>query len=268
MRVQWSQKYSVFALGLLGSLTVSCGKLQTQDQSSLKVTNGTEISNSEFPAVVLLYDEKVGSICTGTFVTETIVLTAAHCTMGGELGENGVVDHELKIIELDKSEEKSAKLVATSSKVIRNPLWDAAGRNVNRYDLGLVFFEPGVSKGIRRISRDPAEVGDEFTIVGFGLNTSNPSDSSSAGIKRKGVNLVSEVSGGFLQFVGKNKTTNGDGSDVAAGSGDSGGPLLINGEIAGVTSGGGWGGFGRTRSLYIDIHSDTSREFLSEYLNY
>lgn len=256
-------------LGLLAAFTFGCGKSQDQISSSqLKVTNGTEIDNEEFPAVVLLYDDKIGSICTGTFVTETIVLTAAHCSMGGEVGQDGVVDHQLKIIEIEDPEEKSAKLVATSTKVVRNPLWDAAGRNVNRYDLGLVFFEPGVAKAVRRLASNQAQVGDEFTIVGYGLNTSNPNDSSSAGIKRKGINQISEVSGGFLQFIGKSQTTNGDGSDVAAGSGDSGGPLFVDGQVAGVTSGGGWGGFGRTRSLYIDIHSETSKEFLLDYLTY
>lgn len=259
----------VSSIALSCSMLTACGQKPTDRAvSSIKVTNGSEISNDDFPGVVLLYDAKVGSICTGSFVTETIVLTAAHCTMGGEIDRNGEVDHELQLVEIEDNDKSKARVVATSTRVVRNPMWDFAGRNVNRYDLGLVFFEPGVAKDVLPIAAEPAEVGDEFVIVGYGLNTSDMKDSSSAGIKRMGRNRVSVVQSGFIQFDGKNKTTSADGTDVAAGSGDSGGPLFIDDQIAGVTSGGGWGGFGRTRSLYIDLHSSTSRDFLESFISY
>ena len=257
------------AVTLSFAMMTACGqRSMDRSGSSVKVTNGTEIGNEDFPGVVLLYDAKIGSICTGSFVTETVVLTAAHCTMGGEVDRFGEVDHQLEIIEIDGNDKSSARVVASSTRVVRNPLWDFAGRNVNRYDLGLVFFEPGVAKDVVSLASEPAKVGDDFVIVGYGLNTSTANDPSSARIKRMGNNTVSQITDGFIQFDGKSKTTNGDGTDVAAGSGDSGGPLLIAGQLAGVTSGGGWGGFGRTRSLYIDLHSETSKEFLEKFINY
>ena len=259
----------VSALALSVSMLTACGQTSADRVgSTIKVTNGTEISPEEFPGVVLLYDAKIGSICTGTFITETIVLTAAHCTMGGEIDREGEVDHELQLVEIEGNDTSKARAVATSTRVVRNPMWDFAGRNVNRYDLGLVFFEPGVAKDVLPIAAEPAEVGDDFVIVGYGLNTSSTNDPSSAGIKRMGQNRVSQILGGFIQFDGQSKTTNADGTDVAAGSGDSGGPLFIDNKIAGVTSGGGWGGFGRTRSLYIDLHSETSRDFLEQFISY
>ena len=259
----------VTALALSVSMLASCGQKRFDAVGSkIKVTNGTEISTEEFPGVVLLYDAKIGSICTGSFITETIVLTAAHCTMGGEIDSDGDVDHELQLVEIEDNDKSKARVVATSTRVVRNPLWDFAGRNVNRYDLGVVFFEPGVAKEILPIASEPAKVGDDFVIVGYGLNTSSSKDPSSAGIKRMGQNRVSAIQEGFIQFDGKSKTTSADGTDVAAGSGDSGGPLFIEGQIAGVTSGGGWGGFGRTVSLYIDLHSSTSRDFLEQFVSY
>lgn len=255
---------SALSLGLF-----ACGGEPALDVgSTVKVTNGQEIPLSEYPSVVLLYDSEAGSICTGTFVTETMVITAAHCTMGGKVDANGNVDLTLYIIEIQDAAEKKAEIIGTSTKVVRNTEWDSNGGNVNRYDLGLVFFEPGVAKGVSEIASVPAQSGDDFVIVGYGLNTSSQSDSSSAGIKRVGENSISSISGGFIQFTGKNDTTTGDGTDVSAGSGDSGGPLFINGDVAGVTSGGGWGGFGRTRSLYIDLHSSTSKAFLYDYIRY
>ncbi|MFW7379972.1 MAG: trypsin-like serine protease [Oligoflexus sp.] len=264
--MKFSQKMRGFTLVMaLAGLTAACGGEAPKEGSKIKITNGMEIPNGEFPSVVLLYDAAAGSICTGTFVTETIVLTAAHCSMSGRVDSDGNVDMTMSIIEITDAANKEAEVVGTSTKVVRNPQWDRNGKNVNRYDLGLVYFERGVARAVSEIASKPARSGDQFTIVGFGLSSN---DQSTAGIKRMGENRVSSMSGGFIQFTGKSGTTNGDGTDSSAGSGDSGGPLFINGELAGVTSGGGWGGFGRTRSLYVDVHSDTSKEFLKKYLNY
>lgn len=251
------------ALGL-GLALSNCGTEATTD---IKVANGTVIPETSFPSVVLLYDQK-GSICTGTFVTEEIVLTAAHCTMSGDVDAEGNVDLTLGIIEVEDMSAGKAKLVAKSTKIVRNTAWDKAGRAVNRYDLGLVYFPAGTAKALSKISSSPARRGDDFTIVGYGLNQTNDlSDGSSAGTKRAGDNTVSSVSGGFIQFYGATKTSTGDGSNASSSSGDSGGPLFIDGDIAGVTSGGG-NSFGRARSMYIDLHSSTSREFLGKYLDY
>jgi len=263
--MKFGQKLRGLSLVLaLGGLTAACGS-SPQVGSKIKITNGTEIPNEEFPSVVLLYDAAAGSICTGTFVTETIVLTAAHCSMGGKVDAAGNVDLTMYIIEISDQENKSAEIIGTSTKVLRNPQWDRNGGNVNRYDLGLVYFEPGVARAVSPIATSPARSGDNFTIVGFGLSSN---DQSTAGVKRMGVNRIDSISGGFVQFTGKSGTTNGDGTDSSAGSGDSGGPLFINGALAGVTSGGGWGGFSRTRSLYVDVHSNTSKDYLKKYLSY
>lgn len=251
------------AVSLLG-LTAACGNA-LQDASKIKITNGIEVPNEEYPSVVLLYDAELGSICTGTFVTETIVLTAAHCSMSGKVDSSGNVEMTMYLIEIADRENQEALVLGKSVKVVRNPEWDKSGRNVNRYDLGLVYFEEGVAPGVSKIASSQALVGDEFEIVGFGLSSSNQ---ETAGIKRVGTNKIDRISGGFIQFTGKSSTTNGDGTDASAAMGDSGGPLFINGEVAGITSGGGWGGFGRTRAMYVDLHSSSSKEFLHNYISY
>ncbi|WP_176736832.1 trypsin-like serine protease [Oligoflexus tunisiensis] len=252
-------------LGVLG-LTTACG-VAPADRSEVKVTNGREVAESEYPSVVMLYDSVQGGICTGTFITPTVVLTAAHCSMAGEVDADGIVDLELAIVRIVDHENKQAELVATSTRIVRNPLWDANGRNVNKYDLSLVTFPEGTAQGISELAPTAAKARDTFTIVGYGLNqTKDMSNGESAGMKREGVNTVTAVRDGFIQFTGKDATTTGDGTDSSSASGDSGGPLFIDGKVAGVTSGGGWGGFGRARSMYIDLWSSESRAFLGKHL--
>ncbi len=253
------------SLGIIG-LAAACGVAPT-DRSEVKVTNGREVGESEYPSVVLLYDKVQGGICTGTFITPTVVLSAAHCTMGGNVDADGNVDLKLAIIKITDPVNKKAELVAESTAIVRNPLWDKNGRNVNKFDLSLITFPEGTSKAVSDLATVAAKAKDKFTIVGFGLNQmKDMSNGDSAGVKREGVNSVSSISGGFIQFTGKDSTTTGDGTDVSSASGDSGGPLFINGKVAGVTSGGGWGGFGRTRSMYIDLWSAESRAFLGKHL--
>jgi secreted trypsin-like serine protease len=254
------------SLGVIG-LAAACG-VAPADRSEVKVTNGREVGETEYPSVVLLYDKTQGAICTGTFITPTVVLSAAHCTMGGKVDADGNVDLKLAIIKISDAAEKKAELVAESTAIVRNPLWDKNGGNVNKYDLSLITFPEGTAQAVSAIASTPAKAKDKFTIVGYGLNQmKDVSKGDSAGVKREGVNTVSSVSGGFIQFTGKDSTTSGDGTDSSSASGDSGGPLFINGKVAGVTSGGGWGGFGRTRSLYVDLWSTESRAFLAKHLD-
>lgn len=243
-----------------------------QDGSSdLKVTNGKDIEKSVYPAVILLLDSAKGAICTGTFIDDETVITAAHCTMGGEDVDpvTGRVDHTISLVEMIDPAEKKVKKIADSVAVYRNPEWDKAfeKRQVNKYDLGVIKFPKGTSQNYRKISSKQAAAKDEFTIVGFGLNyvpkDQNDMDPSSAGIKRMGKNKVESLSEGFIMFNGALKTTTADGTNVNASSGDSGGPMFIDGKLVGVTSGGGRDILGRGVSLYIDLHTDISKDFLA-----
>jgi hypothetical protein len=99
----------------------------------------------------------------------------------------------------------------------------------------------------------------------YGLN------GAGGGLKRDGTNVVDDVADGFITFIGTPQAAEGiePGTKVLAGSGDSGGPLFIDGKLAGVTSGGGlyWAGSGYDGlSYYVDINSESSRSFLETVL--
>lgn len=257
---------SLSSLALVSFLG-ACG---TADQDSAsKITNGKVIQTAEYPSVVLLYDSKLGAICTGTFINETTVISAAHCTDSGKVDTIGNVTGTLSILNITNAAAGEAELVATSTSMVRNIKWDKAGKNVNKYDLSLITFPAGTARAISSFASASPKKGAAFTIVGFGLNQSkNLNDGSSAGIKRLGNNVVSSISGGFIQFTGQSTTTSANGTNSSASAGDSGGPLFVDGKLAGITSGGGQAGIfsSNTQSLYVDINSTDSQAFLTKFL--
>jgi secreted trypsin-like serine protease len=267
MKELFMKKFLASSLSSLAFVTLlgACG---TADQDSAsKITNGKVIQAADYPSVVLLYDQKLGALCTGTFINETTVISAAHCTDSGRVDAVGNVTGSLLLINVNSSGE--AELVATSTSMVRNIKWDQAGKNVNQYDLSLITFPVGTAKAVSQLASVTPKRGASFTIVGFGLNQSkNLNDGSSAGIKRTGTNVVSSISGGFIQFTGQSTTTTANGTNSSASAGDSGGPLFVDGKLAGITSGGGQAGIfsSNTQSLYVDINSSSSKAFLSKFL--
>jgi hypothetical protein len=253
-------------------LVGACGGQQEGLRSDLSISNGKEIDESEFPSVVLLFDEAKGAVCTGTFIDPQTVLTAAHCTMGGqnvdpETGE--VRNHKIYIARNLDIRTKQVDKIAASVQIFRNPKWDSEfkKRQVNSLDLGVIRFPPRTSRHYTEISSTPVEVGDPLIVVGYGLDYVPRStvgvDSSSIGVKRAGTNKVAEVTSGFIAFSGARTTTTADGSKVNSSMGDSGGPMFVNDKLVGITSGGGVDLFGRAASLHVDLQTEQSKEFLS-----
>jgi secreted trypsin-like serine protease len=256
-------------LSVSGFLALSACGSQDATTSEEKITNGKVLNGSEYPSVVMLYDQKIGAICTGTFVTDRTVISAAHCTMSGKIDAKGNVDGSILIVKVKNLEAGEVELIAESEAMVRNPLWESNGKNVNKWDLSLITFPKGTAKAVSDFATSKPKVRDTLTIVGYGLNQSkNLLDGKSAGVKRVGTNTVTAVSDGFIQFKGQSATTTADGTKSSASGGDSGGPLFVNGKLAGITSGGGadWFGLGSSStSLYVDLNSPESKAFLSQH---
>ena len=265
-------KKSLFnAAFILSPVLFATGCGVQSSSSSTKVSNGKDLPESEYPAVVMLYDKVKKGVCTGTFIDAETVITAAHCTMGGKVvnKSTGEVEGSIAIIEMGDKAKKETKVIAESVAVYRNPVWDDEFKKtqVNKYDLAILKFPKGTAKATRGLSPNGAVRGDNITIIGYGLNfvpeRNKKPETESIGTKRLGMNTVALIRDGFINFSGQVKTTTGDGTNANAAPGDSGGPMFNEeGELVGITSGGGRL-FGRGISLYIDLRSDVSQDFLS-----
>ncbi len=264
-----SVAYKILGTGLLASTLIGCGT--SAQNSETKVTNGREIAESTFPSVVLLVMETAQGqgICTGTFVNDSQIISAGHCVEGLD-----PADPSLYVVTTNAQGEYVATAKAVSFK--RHPSYNIR-LGVSPYDVSVINFNADSAPATSAVATRSPTAGQTLTIVGYGNNV-NEFDSwgqltgSGAGTKRAGTNSVGSVTGGFINFNGlpeaDGATT--QGSLVSSGSGDSGGPLFVNGQLAGITSGGGLRSDGRggyyATSKYVDVNSAYVKSFLSSQL--
>jgi secreted trypsin-like serine protease len=265
-----SVAYKILGTGLLTSTLIACGS--SAQNSETKVTNGREITESTYPSVVLLVMEldKGQAICTGTFVNDSQVISAGHCVEGLD-----PADPAMYVVTSNAAGEYVATAKAVS--YTRNPNYNIR-LGVSPYDVSVINFKAGSAPATSPLATRSPSAADTLTIVGYGNNV-NTFDNygqltgSGAGTKRAGTNTVASVSGGFINFNGLPEADGSasKGTLVSSGSGDSGGPLFVNGALAGVTSGGGLRSDGRggylATSKYVDLNSIYVKSFLASQIN-
>jgi secreted trypsin-like serine protease len=198
---------------------------------------GTRDTTAAHQAVVLLYDSRAGTMCTGTLIASTWVLTAAHC----------VVDSSSLEVYFG-NDENSFTAQRTSSQLIPHPSYVGTSQNIAN-DIALVRLSQAAPSNIAPIPPLPtslaignSDVGNPLEFVGFGLT-----ENGTTGVKltvdqdlgaqcssSSACNLAQapyQIPGGSIAY-----TQSGGGPC----SGDSGGPAFIvrSGAeyVAGVTS--------------------------------
>jgi len=202
---------------------------------AFKIFNGDECTSDSLPVVQLVIDDRGG--CTGTIISDDVVLTAAHCIVGAK---KLVAAHD--------------RGVQTATQMIANPLF---GRGPGEaFDVGLARF-PGIARnfGVRPaefgLSR-PTQVGDVLKVVGYGLDGTP----ALANGNPRGASLTVQA------FIEGLIVTVFNADDAGTCFGDSGGAATYAGKIVATVQGGGNNCAEGNVNSFVDLRLNGNYSFL------
>ncbi|UNU74808.1 S1 family peptidase [Corynebacterium pseudodiphtheriticum] len=194
--------------------------------SAAALTNGTSVSPEDDTAAGVV---QVAS-CTGTVVAPQWVLTAQHCVEVPNLQRSVYVG-------ITREQQHREENRFTSDYAV----WAPHG------DVALVHVTNALPQRlIREVRRTPVSFGEQGRVYGWGAGTGETLQYARAAVGKtsSGVRPQENQHGAFLvQYL----------DEATAGRGDSGGPLFVDGEVAGVTSFKAPQGGGRY-SLFASLH--------------
>jgi hypothetical protein len=191
-----------------------CGVVSGQTAGSVAIVNGSSCTDSAASVAYLKLKDQDGKFyatCSGTVISSTAVLTAAHCLDGTSSLTINFGSKEIP-----------------ASSFSYHPGYK--GTDSDSIDVGVVIASSPLGQPIVPLlaSRD-ARVGETVVIAGYGQSTLG----AGAGTLRAGATSMSEVG---TYFLVTNAGLNGSG----ACPGDSGGPVLVSIDgywaVAGATS--------------------------------
>jgi len=214
-----------------GSLLSSCGSGGDSDEATsgacntlgLKVINGESCSIDRSPVTVVLTENPNGvvALCSGTLISPTKVLTAAHCY------RSNTVDSAVAV----------GRNVYGVSKAVRHPDYDAnSPLGVSAFDIAVLTLDAtSAVTPVPILSSDRVSSGELYTIFGFGADEKGRDALDRDRDDRlKSANMIVSATSENLFFG------NFDALGATICKGDSGGPAIqvVNGtgSIVGVSS--------------------------------
>lgn len=233
-----SQKIFIHLTKIAGVIAIfsNTACMQKPDASNLKIDAGQSInttSKNKVEGVFFSMTQKQGSssggACTGTAVSTTTAITAAHCVVkkGEPIDKDtGKVNGKQYCISNSIYKKVCSTEIYAHPDYVKLEKQDGKGT-----DFAWVVFPQGTFKYIFSMNAGTVEVGDQVVFVGY---SEAKLASSNNGSKRFGWNrverlLASDRNDIFSRYGGKFE-------NVAVSPGDSGGPMLKNCQVTGVAS--------------------------------
>jgi len=199
-----------------------------KESSKLLLAEALEISETEMPAVVELLDQQGRTQCTGTFVGPNAILTAAHC-----LQRRFGSAVRTPLVYLNQNDDFET-IVQISSQGQESGFGD---------DLAILILETDVAPASIKMNASGIASGTIMSLIGYGCT----GGSVGAGHKRKGKAKILDIkddnrrsksviiSTVTPRYPNQTQLPIQD-RQAHLCPGDSGGPALIDGAVAGVAS--------------------------------
>jgi hypothetical protein len=178
------------------------------------VGGAPEVPNPKAQPEVMFVGSR-GNFCTGTAIARDLVLTAAHCVLGGA---------EYKLVELGA--DRTKPIVKDITGVARHPQFDLKALLAHRAtaDVGLIKLAAPLNVAPARLAgpRPRVQVGERFVVHGYGVSARN--QGNTAATLRKAV-LASTGQPGNLQLRLVDPAAGNIRAGLGACTGDSGAPV-------------------------------------------
>jgi hypothetical protein len=259
-------------------------------KTCLQLVGGTQ--TNAHPEVGFIYtgDDGAGSICSGTFLSDTTMITASHCLQDIATGGARYISGDV----IDLSGDKFSATVNSGIPAIKAFIGapsltigkpELADRlQDHERDIAILLFPSGTFKNAAKILNKPLVANKELTLVGYGAITAPGYTDDKSGepiqIKRVGTNRLAQMDPKFragfnpdFYIISGNASSDGEtkSSQAVIGKGDSGGPLFLGQGLAAIASAGNvnpdsvkpFVNNAESLSFFASLQSTFARQFLA-----